>query len=122
MPLTLNGKEMLEIPEIPIAWPVTIEASSGRMESVTKYVGTGGSFIICQDPLPLKSQFILTIEVPKHGPLTLVAEVVWMNANVPDDKIVTRGMAVKYIQIPDVDRKILDTAVSETQRENREGE
>ena len=103
-----------------IIWPVSMETSQGVKGAKTKDISLGGAFIVCQNPLPLKEQFPMTIDVPDQGSLTLAAEVVWSNSNVPDDKIVTRGMGLRFIQNTDKDLESLKTAISNFLEDNTE--
>jgi len=92
-------------PRISTVWPVLMETSRGVIKAKIKDLSLGGAFIACRDPLPLKKRFSLIINRPDQRPLTLVCEVIWSNSNVPDDKIVTRGMSIKFIQNAEEDRK-----------------
>lgn len=98
-------------PRIDILWPVLIKTSRGEVEAKIKDLSFGGAFIACQEPLPLKEQFNLTINMPDQKPLTLVSEVVWSNSNVPDDKIVTRGMGISFTQNTQENRKSYNNAI-----------
>lgn len=95
-----------------IVWPVSIETSQGIIRAKTKDLSLGGAFIVCQKPLPLKEQFRITIDVPDKEPLTFTSEVVWSNINVPDDKIVIRGMGIRFIQNTDKVLESLNTSIS----------
>ncbi len=64
-------------------------------------ISLGGAFICCKKPLPMKEVFRLTMMVPENEPLMATAEVVWSNANVPEEKIVNRGMGVRFIKMSD---------------------
>lgn len=85
-------------PRINSVWPALMVTSHGVIKAKIKDLSLGGAFIACQDPLPLKKQFSLIINIPDQSPLTLVSEVVWSNSNVPDDKIVCRGMGIRFTQ------------------------
>jgi len=103
-----------------IVWPVSIKTSQGIISAKTKDLSLGGAFIVCQKPLPLKEQFPVTIEVPDKGPLTCTSEVIWSNSNVPDDKIVIRGMGIRFIQNTDEVLEALNTSISTYLKKNRE--
>ncbi|MBL7174853.1 MAG: PilZ domain-containing protein [Desulfobacteraceae bacterium] len=103
-----------------IVWPVSIKTSQGIISAKTKDLSLGGAFIVCQKPLPLKEQFPVTIEVPDKGPLTFTSEVVWSNNHVPDDKIVIRGMGIRFIQNTDEVLESLNTSISAYLKRNRE--
>ena len=80
-----------------ICWPVRIENQAGTVAGAIKNISLSGSFVICEKPLALKERFTLTIEAPGQEPRSLLAEVVWSNANVPEDRVVNRGMGVRFI-------------------------
>ena len=94
-----------------ICWPVRIESPGGNFTGNIKDLSLSGSFIICQKPLSLKEQFRLIIEAPDQEPMALLAEVVWSNAGVPDDKIVNRGMGIRFIHNTDEACRFFKTAV-----------
>jgi hypothetical protein len=48
----------------------------------------------------------------------LNAEVVWSNANVPEDKIVNRGMGIRFINNSDDDRKCLNDLITSFMEES----
>jgi len=75
-------EEKRQDPRIGIVWPVSLETSQGEVKAKIKDLSLGGAFIACRDPLSLKEQFNLTINLPDQKPLTLVSEVVWSNSNV----------------------------------------
>jgi len=105
-------KEKRQHPRVNITWPVSIQVSQGTIEAETKNISLSGAFICCHEPLPLRENFHLTIDSPNHDPLTLEAEVVWSNINVPDEKIVNRGMGIRFIQITEDDRGFLSEMIS----------
>ena len=83
-----------------IVWPVTIKPNEGEpMTGTTKDISIGGSFIVCEKPLPMYNHFELTIDVPGQTPLVLLAEVIWSNAGVPEERVICRGMGIKFLQI-----------------------
>jgi len=107
-------------PRISTVWPVLMETSRGVKKAKIKDLSLGGAFIACRDPLPLKKRFSLIINRPDQKPLTLVCEVIWSNSNVPDDKIVTRGMGIKFIQNAEEDRKSYNNAIIAHFEEHKE--
>jgi Tfp pilus assembly protein PilZ len=95
-----------------IKWPVKVGTAQGLVDAETRDISVGGAFISCPEPLPLGHNFPLTISAPDHEPQRVTAEVVWSNSNVPDDKILNRGMGVRFIQISDEARQFLNEAIS----------
>ena len=106
-----DWEEKRQDPRIDILWPVLMETSRGEVEAKIKDLSFGGAFIECREPLPLKEQFNLTINMPDQKSLTLVSEVVWSNRSVPDDKIVTRGMGISFTQNTQENRKSYNNAI-----------
>lgn len=112
---TLSGsyyEQKRQDTRIGIVWPVTIETPEGKMSAKTKDISLGGAFIVCKNPLPLKERFRLSIEATGLGPMSLNSEVIWSNSNLPDDKVINRGMGIRFIQNTDKDRKYLEAAIS----------
>jgi hypothetical protein len=96
----------------PIRLPVSIRTAEGSITAETRDISVGGAFICCTHPLPLREKFPLAIALPHGGSLTLFAEVVWSNTNVPHEQIVHRGMGVRFLLITEHDRMILNDLVS----------
>ena len=113
-PLTMSafGAENRQHSRVEIKWSVRIETAQGSKDGMTKDVSLGGAFISCSEPLPLGEIFPLTINAPGHEAKTVTAEVVWSNINVPEDKVVNRGMGIRFVQISDEIRKYLNEAIS----------
>jgi len=95
-----------------IVWPVSFETSNGPIQGKTKDISLSGAFIVCHKPLPLKEVFSLSLNIPGQEPLSLNSEVVWSNANVPEERIITRGMGVRFLGITEQDRKVLNEAIA----------
>ncbi len=105
-------EEKRERVRIGIVWPVSFETSNGSIQGQTKDISLSGAFIVCPNPLPLKEIFSLSLNIPGQESLTLNSEVIWSNANVPEDKIITRGMGIRFLSISEQDRKILNEAIT----------
>lgn len=93
-----NYEEKREHQRVGIKWSVIVETVEGVIRGETKDLSIGGAFIKCQDPFPPGRHFNLTIELPDREPVILNSEVVWSNGNVPDDKVINRGMGVRFIK------------------------
>ena len=98
-------------PRLDIAWPASFENSQGQQDVHLKDISLGGAFVICQSPMALQDQFAITIILPDHGPLQLNAEVVWSNINMPEDKVVNRGMGIRFIKNGQEARQKLQAAI-----------
>ena len=93
------GEQKRKHPRADINWPVSMETSAGMITAEVINISLGGAFICCKKPLPLGEVFPLTLMGPDNEPVTATAEVVWSNANVPDEKVVNRGMGVRFIKM-----------------------
>jgi Tfp pilus assembly protein PilZ len=107
-----NGTEMRQHPRLASPWPATVELRYGSIRGRLRDISPGGAFVICQDSIPLNTKFRLYIEVPNQETFALNAEVVWSNMNVPKEKVIYRGMGVKFVQNTDAARKRLEEAIS----------
>jgi len=96
---------------IDISWPVEMETSRGNMKAETRHVSISGAFISCQEPLPVNEIFRITIALPKQKLITVNAEVVWSNINVPEDEVVNRGMGIRFVNNSKEDLKPLGVAL-----------
>ncbi|MDY7037042.1 MAG: PilZ domain-containing protein [Thermodesulfobacteriota bacterium] len=92
--------------------PVTMETTRGKFKTETLNLNNSGAFIICPNPSSLEDPFRLSIGIPDHHTLTMNAQVVWSNTHVPDDKVINRGVGVRFIQVSDENRRLLDHYIS----------
>jgi Tfp pilus assembly protein PilZ len=113
----LNGKEMRRHPRMEVAWPAAMEIRHGSIKVRLKDISLGGAFVICRESIPLKEKFRLYVEAPDEETFALNAEVVWSNMNVPEEKIIHRGMGIRFIQNTEAARKRLEKAISRHLRE-----
>lgn len=95
------GKENREHPRVDIHWPVSMETPDGTTKAEVKNISAGGAFICCEKPLPIGEMFRLTMTGPDNEPVDATAKVAWSNANVPKDKVINRGMGVRFIKMSD---------------------
>ncbi len=105
-------EEKRQHPRVAISWPIELEPPYENIKVQLKDISRGGAFIICQKPLPLNEKLRLCIKVPKQEELLLNAEVVWSNTNVPQDKVIHRGMGVKFAQNTNKARQRLENVIS----------
>ncbi|UCE53456.1 MAG: PilZ domain-containing protein [Desulfobacterales bacterium] len=96
---------------IKIKCPVLIEKSQGIMKTSLRELALSGAFLTCPNPLPIGDTFRVKIFMEERPPLKFDAEVMWNNKNVSEDKIISRGMKVRFLQLSDEDRKILNEIV-----------
>lgn len=95
---TDSGEERTEHQSIETDWPTTIETPDGFIDAVTINFSKSSAFIRCQNPFPIGEIFRLKIFVPDKEPIDTKAKVIWSNVNVPEDKVVNRGMGVLFIK------------------------
>jgi Tfp pilus assembly protein PilZ len=112
-----NGNEMRRHPRLKISWPAAIEIGHASIKVRLKDISLGGAFVICRESIPLNEKFRLYIEVPDDETFALNAEVVWSNMNVPEEKVIHRGMGIKFVQNTNAARKRLEKAIARLSRE-----
>jgi len=110
--LRINWEENRAQPRLSVSWNASFAAPHGPGRAQLKNISLGGAFVVCPAPLPLSDRFQIVIELPDRTSLALNAEVVWTNANVPSDMIVTRGMGVRFIDNDASKRRLLSDAIS----------
>jgi len=98
-------------PRLPVSWQAEIRSANGQEKAVEKDISLGGAFVACR-PLALSDRLRIRIELPGGEPLALAAEVVWSNASVPPERVVHRGMGIRFIQLDPVGRTRLTKAVN----------
>jgi uncharacterized protein (TIGR02266 family) len=95
------GKEGREHPRTDVHWAVTMETPEGAVAGEINNISLGGAFICCKKPLPVGEVFGLTLICPENESVIATAKVVWSNVNVPDEKVVHRGMGIRFIKMSD---------------------
>jgi Tfp pilus assembly protein PilZ len=99
-------------PRVAISWQAAIEPSGNHQEVQLRDISLGGAFVVCREPLALNDRFKITIDIPDQESLPLNAEVVWSNANIPSDKVVNRGMGIRFIDNEEKVRRRLQEAIT----------
>jgi hypothetical protein len=94
-----------------VSWKASVESAAGTASVQVKDVSHGGAFVVCTPPLALKSRLVITLVPTDQEPLGLNAEVVWSNVNVPADKIVNRGMGIRFIDNDETVRNRLNQLI-----------
>lgn len=92
--------------------PALLKKSQGIMKTSLREITLSGAFLTCPNPLPVGETFQLKIITDSPQPLQFDAEVLWNNKNVSPDKIINRGMKVRFLQLSNDDRKTLGEIVS----------
>jgi hypothetical protein len=107
-------EERREHPRTDVSWPVRMETPGGTMEARLNNISLSGAFICCEKPLPVGETFRLTLIVSEDESVAATAQVVWSNVNVPADKVVNRGMGVRFLQRSDRHNQIVRQLFQET--------
>jgi hypothetical protein len=97
---------------IQLKCPALIDKSKGVMKVGIKELTTNGAFITCPNPFPIGKSFPIKILLVDREPQTFKAEVVWNNQNVVEEEIISRGMKVRFLQLSETDRKIINEIIS----------
>ena len=111
-PANISWEEKREHPRVEISWTARLEKAEGPEEVALKNVSLGGAFVVCENPLALQDKFTISIDLPGEGPVQLNAVVVWSNGNMPRDKVVHRGMGIKFINNEEKNRQQLRKAIA----------
>jgi len=99
-------------PRFETDWPASIETPDGFVDAVAINASQEGAFIRCQKPLPASKIFNLKISMPGKEPIDTKAKVIWSNENVPQDRVVNRGMGVQFINQGQEVKSALKSALS----------
>ena len=97
---------------IQLKCPAFIDKSKGIMKVGVKELTTNGAFITCPNPFPIGETFPIRILLSDREDQTFNAEVVWNNQNVLEEEVITRGMKVRFLQLSESDRKVIDEIIS----------
>ena len=115
-----SWEEKRKHPRVSVSWSARLNTPDDSISVQLKDISLGGAFVVCSHPLALSEKFRLTIDQPGHSALELNAEVVWSNANVPEDKIINRGMGIRFIENSDEDRNRLSDMITAFMEESVE--
>ena len=86
-------------PRMPITLPTRMVTAIGVMEGETENVSLHGAFIRCQKPLEPGERLIVIVKLPSNPSFNSHAEVVWSRVPCSNDKGISRGMGVKFIDL-----------------------
>jgi Tfp pilus assembly protein PilZ len=107
-----SWEEKRSQPRLAVSWHAAFAGPRGSSPAQLKDISLGGAFVVCADPLPLNERFLITMDLPGRGLLELKAEVVWSNTHVPADRVINRGMGIRFIDNTDEKRRMLSEAVA----------
>jgi hypothetical protein len=98
--------------------PALVEEPRGILKTSLLELTLSGAFLTCPNPRPIGQALELRILIDPRESLKFEAEVLWNNINVSADKIIHRGMSVRFLQLSPDDRKALSRIVNEPRAEN----
>jgi hypothetical protein len=78
-----------------------METPDGTVEAEARNFSLGWAFICYQKPLPIGEIFCPTMIGPDNEPVVATAKVVWSNVNLPDEKVINRGISIRFIKMSD---------------------
>jgi len=105
--------EKRRYPRAEVNWPVTLLTASGPIEGEVKNISPGGAFVSCSDQPSLHETFRLVIKVPFERQYLLAkGRVARSNLYDPDDRTLSRGVAVRFTEISESDRELLNRVVA----------
>lgn len=96
-----------------VAWPVFIKTSSGLIKAVIRDINRSGAFIKCETPCKPGERFRILIKSTEKRRILLNAEVVWSNIGLPEERVINRGMGIRFIKNPDKNLTALKLALDE---------
>jgi hypothetical protein len=97
---------------IKLKCPALVERPRGIMKTSVKEITLNGAFLTCPNPLPIGEAFQVKIFIANHHPLKFDADVLWNNRNVSVEKIVSRGMKIRFLQLSNNERLTLEKIIS----------
>ncbi len=92
--------------------PALIEKATGVMKVGIKELTTSGAFITCPHPFAVGESFTIKLLLNNRQTHRFQAEVIWNNQNVIEEEIVVRGMKVRFLQLTDNERKMIDETIA----------
>jgi hypothetical protein len=88
-------------PRAKIKCPVVMSASNTLIDGETRNLSLGGAFIKCTEQPKPGLAFRMAIEAAKGRLFLVSAEVVWSDSYTVKNKIVIRGLGVRFLEILD---------------------
>jgi Tfp pilus assembly protein PilZ len=113
-----NWEEKRRQGRMAVSWEASMETPEGTIPVQLKNISHSGAFVVCPEPMSLNEKFRMTINAPNQKPFPLQAEVVWSNVNVPEDKVVHRGMGIRFVENGNEERTQLSNALESDPAEN----
>jgi len=92
-------------PRVPIELRVEYKRLNSFFSDYTKNISKGGSFIRTDRPLPMGTEFVFCLVIPKmHEPLRLLGKVVWIITPEQGTEDKPAGMGIEFQYRDDKER------------------
>lgn len=95
-----------------VAWPAEVVTAGGAEAAEIRDIGPGGAFVAGR-PLPLGERCQIRFRPTGDTLLALEATVVWSNSGMPSDRVIRRGMGVRFLQIDPAARRRLSECLQD---------
>ena len=86
-------------PRVPITLPARMVTATGAIEGEMENISRHGAFIRCQETLEPGERLIVVAKLPLNPSFNSHAEVVWSRVPRSNDKGISHGMGVKFIDL-----------------------
>jgi Tfp pilus assembly protein PilZ len=112
----INGKdscweEKRQKSRLAVSWQASMETPQGIIRVQLKNISQSGAFVVCPEPMAINEKVRMVIDAPNLDPFPLQGEVVWSNIHVPEDKVVHRGMGIRFVENTEEERARLHHAL-----------
>jgi Tfp pilus assembly protein PilZ len=104
-------EEKREKSRLAVSWQASMETPQGSIRVQLKNVSHSGAFVVCPEPMAINEKVRMVIDAPNLDPFPLQGEVVWSNIHVPEDKVVHRGMGIRFVENTEEERAPLHHAL-----------
>ncbi len=95
-----EGSDRRATPRAPIELKVEYRKLNTFFADYTKNISKGGTFIATEKPLPLGTQFVFKLGLPRRpSPVELKGEVVWANqvGDIQRPEVPEMGMGIRFL-------------------------
>lgn len=109
-----NMEEKRLFPRIKVGLPVLLFSRNltGAFPATTGDISLCGAFLKCDALLGIGE--IINLEFPNEKRLpVMTAQVVWSNSGVPQERVLNRGLGVRFTDVTQSTRKTLEQILSE---------
>jgi hypothetical protein len=104
-------KERRKHSRVPADWPALILNHIGGSLGEENNISIRGALICFQRPLRPKERYRLFIMVPDRQPLSLRAEVSWLDVSCSAKTIFPCSHGIRFTIVARADRKVLESAI-----------